>query len=70
MKGRKMMMLNIPDMSCGHCKAAVEAAIAAVDPAAKVAVDLVSRQAQVETGATAEALIAALGQVGFPTALA
>jgi hypothetical protein len=27
-----MITLNVPDMSCGHCKATVEKAVAGVDP--------------------------------------
>ena len=60
------MKLSIPDMSCGHCKATVERTIAAVDPAAKVTVDLASRTADVTTGATAEAILAALRAEGYP----
>lgn len=35
-----MTKLNVPGMSCGHCKAAVEKAVAGVDPGAHVDVDL------------------------------
>lgn len=65
-----MVTLNIPDMSCGHCKASVEAAIATLDPAAKVSVDLPGRKADVQSSAAAEALIAALARVGFPATIA
>ena len=34
------MRLSVPDMSCGHCKAAVERAIAEKDATASVTVDL------------------------------
>lgn len=64
------MKLSIPDMNCGHCKASVERAIAGVDPAARVAVDLTNRQADVETGADAAALIAALMAEGYEATLA
>lgn len=65
-----MITLSIPDMSCGHCKAAVEGAIAKLDPAAKVTVDLPARTAGVDSSATADTLIAALGRVGFPASVA
>lgn len=60
-----MITLEIPEMSCGHCKAAVERAIALVDPAASVTVDLVARRAAIVTGVPAAALIAALDTAGF-----
>ena len=61
-----MTLLNVPDMSCAHCKAAVEKAIASVDPTAAVAVDLDRHSVEVASQAPAEALIAALGTVGYP----
>jgi copper chaperone len=65
-----MITLSIPDMSCGHCKASVEGAIAKLDPAAKVTVDLPGRRAEVESAASSEEIIAALVRVGFPSAVA
>ena len=57
-----MITLHVPDMSCGHCKASVEAALAPI--AGKVQVDLSTRQVSAE-GAAAEALIKALDDIGF-----
>ncbi|MGC1261520.1 MAG: heavy-metal-associated domain-containing protein, partial [Jannaschia helgolandensis] len=37
------MRLNVENMTCGHCRASVEKAIASVDPAASVTVDLPGR---------------------------
>lgn len=59
------MQFSIPDMTCGHCRAAVTGALVALDPQAKVTVDLSTRRADVETSAPAAAVIAALGEVGF-----
>jgi copper chaperone len=61
-----MAVYSIPDMSCGHCKAAVEGAILALDPAAVVVVDMAARRAEVRSVAAEAAVIAALGKVGFP----
>lgn len=61
-----MITLSVPDMSCGHCKAGVERAVASVDPAARVAVDLPARRVMVDTAAPAAALVAALDKAGFP----
>jgi copper chaperone len=55
------LTLSIPDMSCGHCKAAVEAALAP----ARVEVDLATRRARAE-GIAPEAAVAALAAAGFP----
>lgn len=37
------VVLNVPDISCGHCKAAIEKAVAAVDGVDSVAVDVADR---------------------------
>jgi copper chaperone len=58
-----MTRLSVPDMSCGHCKASVEAALAPLG--ALVVVDLPNRQVKAE-GAAPEAMIKALAAVGFP----
>lgn len=60
-----MIKLSIPDMNCGHCKASVEKAVAGVDPAASVGVDLGARSVEITTGAGAAQIIAALKTVGF-----
>ena len=61
-----MTLLSVPDMSCGHCKASVEAALAALPATAPVAVDLTQRQVSVGGSAPAEALMQALAEIGFP----
>lgn len=62
-----MTVLSVPDMSCGHCKASVEAALKPI--ATRVEVDLAARQVRTE-GASPEALIAALAAAGFPARVA
>lgn len=62
-----MTLLSVPDMSCGHCKASVEAALSALPGAAPISVDLANRQ--VTAQGAPEALIAALDQIGFPARL-
>jgi copper chaperone len=59
-----MPLLSVPDMSCGHCKASVEAALTPLAAAAPVAVDLANRR--VEIGGAAAAAIKALAEIGFP----
>ncbi len=58
-----MTRLSVPDMSCGHCKASIEAALAPI--ATKVQVDLAARQVSAE-GAAPDALVKALDSIGFP----
>ncbi|MCC0016477.1 MAG: heavy-metal-associated domain-containing protein [Rhodobiaceae bacterium] len=41
------MKFSVPDMSCEHCKAAVEKAALAADAKAKVVVDLESKTVEI-----------------------
>lgn len=65
-----MTTLSIPDMSCGHCKAAFEAALATVPGTRDVAVDLASRQVSLGGDAAMPALLAALTAAGYPATAA
>jgi copper chaperone len=60
-----MVVLCVPDMSCGHCKATVEGAIRSVDPGAAVSVDLATRHVRISSGAPIEALLVALEMDGY-----
>lgn len=60
------MKLHIPDMSCGHCTAAVTKTVQALDGAAVVTTDLTTRQAQIDTNADLAAVQAALAAAGYP----
>lgn len=60
-----MTLLSIPDMTCGHCKASVETALASLGDAGQVTVDLVARTATVSGPASPDSLIHALDEVGF-----
>ena len=59
------MRLNVPDMSCGHCKASIEAAIARAAPGAAVEVDLPAREVHVSASLPPAQIIAALNAAGF-----
>ena len=61
-----MTTYSIPDMSCGHCKAAVEAALSQVPDAEEVRVDLPARQVRVTGAAPQAAVLAALEAAGYP----
>ncbi len=61
-----MTLLSIPDMNCGHCKASVTAALTALPGTRAIHVDLTTRQVEVEGTPSAESLLAALSEIGFP----
>ncbi|MFZ5641025.1 MAG: copper chaperone CopZ [Bacillota bacterium] len=52
----KTAVLNVEGMSCGHCKAAVEKAVSALEGVSKVDVDLAGKKVSVtyDTGKTDE----------------
>jgi len=59
------MKFNVPDMTCGHCKATVEKAIGAVDAAARVEVDLGNRTVAIDSTHSAAEITAALESAGY-----
>lgn len=61
-----MTTFHLPNMSCGHCKAAVKNAVHALDPEAKVTFDMAARQVSVETAADMTKVQAAIAQAGYP----
>ena len=61
----KMLKLNVPDMTCGHCVATVTKAVQAVDGRAVVTVDLPTRTVTVETDAEASRISTALASAGY-----
>ncbi len=60
-----MLELHIPDMSCGHCRKAIESAVQAVDQSATVEFDMESRHATVTSSADTAVLINALAEAGY-----
>ncbi|MBB4304180.1 copper chaperone [Rhodobium orientis] len=64
-----MISLNVTGMSCNHCVAAVKKAVADVDPAAEVAIDLDAGRVDIAS-ATAEkaALSQAIEDAGYEVA--
>ena len=59
------MRFNVPDMSCGHCAAAIEAAIKGQDPGASVACDLDSRRVVVDSALSGAAIAETLSGAGY-----
>jgi len=63
-----MSNFSVPEMSCGHCTAAIEKSIKALDPAAKVACELDTRTVQVESNLSDSALSDAIRDAGYDVA--
>ncbi len=60
-----MPSFDVRGMSCGHCVKAVTAAVQAIDPAAKVQIDLASGRVEVDSGAPAPAIERAIADAGY-----
>lgn len=61
-----MTSFLIPDMTCGHCVAAITRAVQALDPQAQLDIDLASHRVTVQHGrASAAALAAAITEAGY-----
>lgn len=61
-----MYQIKVSGMSCGGCVNSVQSAIKAVDPQAKVSVDLKTQTVSVESGEDITRLKAALEDAGYP----
>ncbi|MDR9484851.1 MAG: cation transporter [Sediminimonas sp.] len=60
-----MTRFAVPDMSCGHCTAAIEKSIKSIDATAEVTCDLDTRQVQVDSVLDTDALSEAIRQAGY-----
>ncbi|SEW35458.1 copper chaperone [Aliiroseovarius sediminilitoris] len=65
-----MSKFNVPDMSCGHCKAAIEKAIDAVDGDAVLAFDLDARTVDISSRLNDAELAEILNKEGYPSTMA
>lgn len=63
-----MYRFTLPDMSCGHCVAAITEALKAADAQARVEIDREARTAEVDSTLPREALAVALTEAGYPPA--
>ncbi|WP_343549194.1 cation transporter [Ralstonia sp.] len=57
---------SVTGMSCGHCVSAVTRAVQQVDAGANVQVDLDKQTVAVTSGASADAVKAAIEHAGYP----
>jgi copper chaperone len=65
-----VLTVRVPDISCGHCKAAIEEAVGRVPGVRAVSVDVASTSVQVDRGADADvgAIEAAIVDAGYTVA--
>lgn len=59
------LQLLVSDMACGACAAAIEAAVQALDPQARVQADPSSKQVIVTTTCTATEIQTAIATAGY-----
>ena len=59
---------SVPDISCGHCKSAIEGEVGALDDVATVLVDIEARTVTVDGEASDEAIHAAIEEAGYDVA--
>lgn len=60
-----MLAFQVPEMSCGHCVAAIERAVKALDGRAEVAVDLPARKVTVTTTREEAEIRRAIDEAGY-----
>lgn len=63
------MLFHVDNMSCQHCVRAVTKVVQAIDAYSEVHVDLSAKQVSVGGAPNADAVIAALGEEGYPARL-
>jgi copper chaperone len=59
---------NVPDVSCGHCKSAIEGEVGGLSDVASVNVDIDAKTVTVEGDASDEAIHAAIEEAGYEVA--
>ncbi|UWQ95522.1 heavy-metal-associated domain-containing protein [Rhodobacteraceae bacterium M385] len=64
------MRFNVPEMSCGHCKSAIETAIKGADPAATLDFDMPKRAIEIESSLAGSQLQSVMKDAGYESAVA
>ena len=61
-----MISFSVNDMTCGHCVSSITKAVTAVDPGARLRIDLAAHRVEIEpTGASAADLGDAIKEAGY-----
>lgn len=60
-----MTNFTVPEMSCGHCTAAIEKEIKGADQSADVSCDLSDRSVAVQSTLGNDAILAAIKEAGY-----
>lgn len=60
-----MIEFSIPNISCGHCAAAVTRTAKAVDSGAEVTVDVPARRVAIRSDQPGDTFAKALGEAGY-----
>ena len=61
-------VFEVPDISCDHCKRAIEEALGELPEVTSAVVTVDRRDVEVEGAASDEAVIAAIGKAGYEVA--
>ena len=61
-----MTTYNVPDMSCGHCRATIDKVVHSLDPAARIEFDMAARRISLESVTEPARIEAALADAGYP----
>lgn len=61
-------VFDVPDISCDHCKRAIEEALDGLPDVASAVVTVERRDVEVEGAASDEAVIAAIAEAGYEVA--
>jgi copper chaperone len=59
---------SVPDISCGHCKQAIESEVGQVDGVERVEVDVDRRTVTVDGTAGEDAVVGAIREAGYEVA--
>lgn len=59
------MRFNVPEMSCGHCKSAIETAVKGADPAATLDFDMPNRTIEVQSSLGGSQLQSVMKDAGY-----
>ncbi len=65
-----MQKFNVPDMSCGHCKAAIQKAISAADTTAKLSFDMDARVVEITSALSSSEVSDLLKAEGYENSVA